>query len=283
MKKHKSFIIFIIIVPIILYGAFFITERWGTRYPSSSVLNKSYTGCSIFFEVLKELEYPVGRTEKPIESYPKNVVQIKVVNTYGGIGINETDDADKWIENGGILVYLIPGNIFFNLDDLAVEKTGMVDVYKFGDGHIITADLNYFTNSGLIDNQANAYSLLEILDEFEFSKIYFNEANLFAALSKHTLWDTIPLEIKFILYQILISLMAYFYYKGKRFGKPLPYYEEEERLENEYLYSAAALYREAGCWDLMIENYYKDFLKELGQSEDEWLKFWKRECFPSQK
>lgn len=81
--------------------------------------------------------------------------------------------------------------------------------------------------------------------------------------------------------QFLMVLAAYLYYRSKRFGKPVPLYEEVERTENEYLYSAASLYRASGAWDLMLDNYYKSFLRTVNLRDEDWIGYWESEKLPS--
>ena len=279
-KNNREFICLIIILPILLYAAFFMSTKIGSQYPNYSVLNKSQLGCSVFYEALKELDYPIERTVDPIKSFDISSIQIAADRNFGHFDISDSD-LNKWIKSGGILVYLTPRKIFLNFDELIPEHKGQIEIYELEEGFIVVADVLDLTNQQLLKETTEAYKLLEVIDGFSYNKLYFNESHLFTGVNKKSLWDFIPLEIKFILYQILIALSAYFYYKGKRFGKPIPYYEEEERMENEYLYSAASLYRQAGCWDLMLESYYYDFLKKIGCSDNDWLEYWQKEELPS--
>jgi hypothetical protein len=146
---------------------------------------------------------------------------------------------------------------------------------------LIVDNVDNLTNKTLTKDTYYAYELLEVIHTYSDKSIYFNEAHLYSNSSSKSLWDAVPIEFKYIIYQILMVLAAYIYYKGKRFGKPLPLYEEVERNENEYLYSAASLYRAAGAWDLMIDNYYEDFLKLMDCSNEGWLEYWENEKLPA--
>ncbi len=279
-SKNREFIVLVILIPIILYGAFFISTKMNSQFPAYSVLNKSHLGTSVFYEALINLGYPVERTENPVQSFSTDSIQIVADANFGRFDIYN-DDLNEWVKKGGILVYLTPAKLYFNLDDLIPEYKGEIEVYEIEEGYIIVSDVTDITNKTLIKETNKAYKLLELIDEYNYDKLYFNETHLYTGMSKMSLWDFTPLGVKFILYQILITLFAYFYFKGRRFGKPIPYIEEKERVENEYLYSAAALYRQAGSWDLILENYYHDFLKEIAYSEDDWLEYWKGENLPS--
>lgn len=85
-----------------------------------------------------------------------------------------------------------------------------------------------------------------------------------------------------IIFQLILVMMAYFYFKGKRFGKIIPLYEEVERSENEYLYSVAYLYKKAKCMDIILEIYYKSFIRKIPMAwHDDWLKYWEEEGLAS--
>lgn len=280
MKKsiNRDLIIFIILIPLFLLSSFYVSSRMEGTLPTYSVINKSRQGYSVFYEALKNLKYSVDRSLTPIESHAINSVQIAAE----GNGLNiEDKEIKNWVQKGGTLIFLTNSPLDSVIDQLAPEVKGSFIKYKDGKGEIITYSASHFTNKSLTENTSGAYELLKEMEGYEDKNIYFNESHLYGASSKQGLWDFIPLEIKFILYQLLIVTAAFFYYKGRRFGKPVPLYEEEERNENEYLYSAAALYRQAKCWDLMLQNYYNVFLKELKSPDENWIDYWKQAGLPS--
>lgn len=120
----------------------------------------------------------------------------------------------------------------------------------------------------------------ESVQQLGYSVEVSNESYFYITSETKTLWDSLSMDQKFFCYQIILFLIAFFAYKGKRFGKPIPLYEEVERTENEYVYSAAALYKHAACWDLAAENYYKSFLRLINKSHDNWLEYWEEEQLP---
>jgi hypothetical protein len=280
MKKsiNRDLILFIILIPLFLWSAFYISIRVEGRLPAYSVINKSRQGCSVFYEALKKLKYSVDRSLIPIEGHDVNTVQIAAEGKILNI---EDKEISAWVEKGGTLIYLTNSPLDSVIDQLAPEIKGSFNKYKKGKGQIIVYSASHFTNKALTENTSGAYELIKVIEEHEYKNIYFNESHLYSASNKQGLWDSIPLEIKYILYQLLIVIGAFFYYKGKRFGKAVPLYEEEERNENEYLYSAAALYKQAKCWDLMLENYYNAFLRELKSPSENWLDYWKQAELPS--
>lgn len=279
MKKRasKDIVFFLILIPLFLIGAFYIQSRMDNKLPNYTVDNKARLGYSIFFETFKELKYPVERSLKEIPSQDINSIQVAAET--GGFGIN-SEEIEAWIEDGGTLIYLTPQNLQFISYAGTPEVKGSLRVYTHGKGKIIATNIDNLTNKTLVRNRDKAYELYSEMAALN-KKIYFNEAHIYVKKVEATLWDYAPIELKFIIYQIVLVLIAFFYYKSKRFGKPIPLYEEVEREENEYLYSAAALYKHTRCWDLMFENYYRSLLKELKCSHENFLDYWEKENLPS--
>lgn len=279
MKKNtsKDLFIFIILIPLFLWSAFFISSRMEKQLPSYSIINKSRMGISVFYEAMKEHDYPIERTLSNIESYKVNTLQI--VANGGSFNIN-SEEVKEWIGKGGTLIYLTPLDLSFINFTTEFRNKGNLLVYEYKAGSIIVADVLSLTNKSIGKNNKIAYDLLLEIDDKSTDKIYFNESYLFSEGYKKSFWDYIPLEVKFILYQLLLIIGGIFYFKGKSFGRKVPLYEEVERSENEYLFSAAALYKQAKCYDIMVENYYKSFLKEMRQSHEGWLEYWEREKLP---
>ncbi|MFL0248444.1 hypothetical protein [Candidatus Clostridium stratigraminis] len=280
VKKDYQLIIFLILIPIFMFGAFYISSRIGNSLPQFSIENKSNEGCSIFYETLKNLKLPVDRSISTVEIQDINSIQIVVPG--GSFDINSSK-IKNWVYNGGVLVSLSSGNIHILDYGLLPKIKGGMNIYSYGKGTIIGADINAITNKTLLSNTDGAYELLAEMGSYNKAKIYFNESYLFSQNNNMSLWDYMPLWSKFIVYQLIIALIAFFYYKGKRFGRPLPFYEETERSENEYLHSAAALYRQAKGYDLILENFYKKLLKELNSNHEDWLKLWESKSLPSLK
>lgn len=273
-------VLLLILIPLFLYGAFFISSRMDNQLPPYSVVNKGRQGCSVFFEALKELGYPVDRVlTKPAGAYDAGSMQ--VVAGAAGFDIN-SEAVKKWVGDGGVLVYLSAGPRYGISYGARSEAVAGISIFKYNRGTVIATDAANVTNKALAEDTLRAYRLLAEMDRYPHERIYFNEAYMFSEMNKQSLWDYIPLGYKFLIYQLLLIAAAFFYYKGKRFGRPLPLHEETERIENEYLYSAASLYKQAKCWDLMLESYYRDFLKQLGRAEADWPDYWEQEKLPSQ-
>lgn len=276
-KISKELIAFIIIIPLFLLGSFYLSTITDNKLPPYSVINKSNLGGSVFYEALKEFNYPVERTIKPIDHFDTDCIQIAA--NQGSFNINDESVKD-WVSKGGVLVHLTSGNLHLLQYGKAEKQMGNITLYHYGKGLVIASDAVFITNRGLMKKKDGAYELLKEMDGHSYKKIYFNESHLYAEANKKFMWDFIPKEIKFIIYQLILALAAFFYYKGKRFGKAIPLYEEEERSENEYLYSAASLYKQAKCYDLIAENYYKELLRNLRCNHEDFIEYWERENLP---
>jgi hypothetical protein len=276
-RRSRDLIMFLILIPIFLWATFYISSRMENKLPAYSIINKSSMGYSVFYESLRELKLPVERSLQPVESQDTNSIQIVVPG--GSFDLN-SEETKAWLNKGGILVHLAPEN--FRLLDFITqpEIKDKLIIYKYGRGMVIGYDAFATTNKQLMSSTDNAYELLTEIGRQGNKKIYFNETHLFEASTNKILWDYVPLWIRFIIFQFILGLAALFYYKSKRFGKPIDLYEEVERNENEYLYSASSLYRQAKGYDLMVENYYSNLLIELKSNEEDWLEQWEREQLP---
>ncbi|MFW6238010.1 MAG: DUF4350 domain-containing protein [Bacillota bacterium] len=276
----KNKLIVVLVILAVVLGVLFLWQS-GTYYPSYSVYNRSENGLSIFYETLQELDYSVERTLKPASEVPRGTVQIIA-------GLREEDIPLEWVRSGGTVICLTPGGdnyVSVYLDEEVEERVepesrGEYNIYKIGEGRVISGSSGLITNIRLIEDTEEAYNLLEMVSEHETEGIYFNERHFFSGETGETFWDIVPRPLKYVFYQLLLVLAAYLFYRGKRLGKPRPLVEEEERLYNEYLFAAADLYREAGSTDLMVENYYRSFLDEIGYGHENWLQYWRRKKLP---
>jgi hypothetical protein len=89
-RRSRDLIILLILIPIFLWAAFYISSKMENRIPAYSVINKSSMGYSVFYESLRELGLPVERTLKPVASQDTNSVQIVVPGGSFDINSEET-------------------------------------------------------------------------------------------------------------------------------------------------------------------------------------------------
>lgn len=276
-KSNKDLIIFFILITVFLGLALFIQNKTSSNVPAYSTANKTKTGTSVFFEALRELGYSLEKTLKPIENHTIDDLQIVIPSSEFDI---QSEAVKEWVNKGGTLLYFTQGDFLFISYGKLIADDDAIMTYEYGKGKVISTNIKHITNGTLLNNKEAAYNVLVKLGEQSYDTIYFNEAYLYMKTEEITLWGSLSPGQKLVFFQLIIVLIGLFYYKGKRFGRPVPLYEEVERVENEYLYSAASLYKHARCWDLIAENYYKNFLKQMNRSHDNWLEYWEENGLP---
>ncbi|WP_426347960.1 DUF4350 domain-containing protein [Alloiococcus sp. CFN-8] len=280
MKKpiRKEFIILIVIIPILIFVSYFVGVRREGSLPNYSVINKSNKGLSVFYEALEELGYNTERTTEPLkdEDYNEIIVLTESYNYY----LAEDDEILSWVESGGDLFYIREGgNSYLDTKVPAIDNE-YFSIYMIGEGRILDAEPDYISNVALTEDIAPAYEVFMGLEELGSKDIVFNEYYLYGGSEEKTLWQSVPVGLKIILLQLILALGAWYYYKGKAFGRAVPYYEEEERQENEYIYNTASIYRRVEAYDLMAQAYYSGLLKPLRASSDNFLSIWEKEELP---
>lgn len=270
MKKNsnKDFIILIIAVPVILFIAYL---SWANSKDNIaySIQNRTINGFSIFYEAMNKLNVSAKTSNKKLGS--EDVTSVQIIGACDNFNA-DNEEVKNWVNKGGTLVYAMNSSSLVNY---AGEYSTNDDIneYKIGKGSIITVNADELTNNRLADNTDVSYKLFYKLAGLN-KKVYFNEWYMYSKENEKNLWDYMSSDSKLFIYEFIIILMTFFWYKGKRFGKVETYYEETERSENEYLYSVSSVFRQAKCYDIILENYYKEFLKTLRLSDDKWIRYW---------
>lgn len=292
-SNKRDILIFIFLIPLLLLLSLNFSAEENDKIIPYSILNKGSEGISVMYEAMEKLNYPVNLILEEIENQNYDRVQVVIISKINeGFDIN-SKEIKNWIGEGGKLVYLdenwrnIEVNYGKRIDGFYSGNNKRAEVISHGRGAFLMGDSKLISNKTLTKDTEGAYWILEKIDQWDYKNIEFNEFYKYGIGKKRSLWQDIPRGIKLLLYQLTLLIMAIIFYKGKRFGKPVPLYEEVERTENEYIFSAASLYRQSGCWQVVLENYYKDFLIELervfGKNQDvgqNWLELWQRENLP---
>jgi hypothetical protein len=70
MKKrtNRDIILFFILIPLFIAGAFYISSRMDDKLPPYTVDNKGQLGYSVFYDALKELQHPVEKQLQPVDA-----------------------------------------------------------------------------------------------------------------------------------------------------------------------------------------------------------------------
>ncbi|WBW95976.1 hypothetical protein [Oceanirhabdus sp. W0125-5] len=273
-KKSREYWTLIILIPVFLILVFFfgkVSGEGGIRY---SAFNRGRSGSSVFYKTLKALDMDVLYTIEDIETntssnqlvfydvqkmqyYPvldegfyKRFIEEKLVFTLAA------EDIDMYVEE-----FESKNHISWDEEE-TFEIDDKTKAYRFkkGKGEIIFIEARALLNMFLLENKDGAYWLYERINKND-QGISFNEKGLMGVGAERNLWTDLPANIKIICIQILLVLIAYMILKGRRFGKGVPYVEELERVENEYVISCAGIFQKNKNWDIVYEGYYRNFIQ----------------------
>ena len=279
-KRNKKTITLILLLILVLGVLLLIFGRnSAVKYATE---NYGGDGLSVFYETLEKLNYPVSREKLSLSDEARENLVIIAGSDKFDI---KNDKVKQWVAEGGKLLYLSENPImtFIDYGDeqpvYGFEGMGV----KYGQGEIIVVNVNDVRNDTLVDTTDKAYAIIKQIGGLEYKKISFDEIYLYDNPDEISLWKSMPLGIKLLLVEIVIAVVVYIFYRGKRFGKIVPFYEEVERSENEYLFSVSQIYREANCWDVAFDSYYRALVDSVKSEangfvlidSDNWLEYWR--------
>lgn len=256
-----------------------------------TVFNKGEKGVSVIYETLNELGYTSNLILTELESQATSSAQI-VIEPKRPYKVDlNNENIKNWIKSGGVLIYLIPNwdGILFNYgtetDNYVLNGDKYAKAFSYDKGLLIIGNPEIINNKTLTTNTEGAYWLTAQIDNMDINIINFNEFYHYFEGQKPSLWRDIPTGIKLTIYQLIMVIAIVIYYNGKRFGKVIPLYEEIERVENEYIYSAASLFKKGELREDVILNLYDDFLCSFEDSYryskyENWISIWEREKLP---
>ena len=276
-KSHKAFILFCVIGSLLMGIMVYMAVRVEGNLPAYSVLNKSPQGFSVYLETLQALGMDARQVVGPPDQQPENTLQIIA---YPWFFDTSEPELLKWVRQGGILILASPEPPAPFAGSKAISNEDGIRIEQVGKGKVLTLTASSLTNRSMVKDTAPSWRLTQELIAIGNRPILFNEQVLFPNSVAPSLWKAAPLWMKLAVYQLLMVIGAWFWMKGNRLGTPLPLTAETERTELEYLKAAAHFYRSAGCWDLMLEAYYRSLLRLLGSKEEDLSIFWKREGLP---
>lgn len=281
-KISKEVIILIIIIPAFLLGTMAISQ-FRSEY-DYSVSGKGSSGFSVFYEAMNKLGLNALRQSSEL----KEVIpgELQVITLSSGFDV-EDKGIVKWIESGGNLLIIVPGGDL-KLPYGTEEKDSKVKSYLYGKGRVIIADGDKLTNKAVYKDTSEAYRLVDFIEASGYKSVKFNEYYMYGRGEKPSLWRDTPFGIKLVIYQCAIILILLVFYKGSRFGRPVCLYEEAERAENEYVYSAAQLYKKAGCYDMVLNTFVDSLLQHIKKTikihkevtKENWIELWEQEQLP---
>lgn len=293
-KDKRYLIILLILFPVFLWLSITFTNDNEESLKPYSVLNKGKEGVSVIYQVFKDLGYDANLTLTEVNYQDIYSAQI-VIEPNEPYKLEADQDIIKdWIRDGGSLIYLAPKWKSIDLDygeeidQFFLSGEEQAKAYLYNDGLLIIGDPKLLSNKTLTTNTDGAFWIAMLLEDMNVKSIGFNEYYNYFEGQKPSLWRDIPSGIKFTIYQIVLVIAIIIYYYGKRFGKVAPLYEEVERAENEYIYSAASLFRRGELREDVVINLYNDFLSFLEdkigyysiESTTSWVEAWEQEKLP---
>lgn len=240
--KHGWLLIIITVAAVVLLfwlGAGSENESEYTSFSSQP------NGVSLLYDTLRQMQFPVAAGYTPVgaESAAKDVyLVIRPDDPSPSAMIIE--DMLAWVRRGGRLIYLdneSPSLMDSALSTYASSEWGTLSHYSVGLGEVITGYAEDVVNQSLMNDSLYGSMLAYVLEAWEADHIWFAEYYHGYRVSDN-FFARLPAPVKLVVYQMIILAAAYAWYKGKRFGKPVPYYEEIERGENEHIKALARLY-----------------------------------------
>ncbi|MCL1842269.1 MAG: DUF4350 domain-containing protein [Defluviitaleaceae bacterium] len=249
MRKNFVWVFSAAIIVMAVLVSYIMDTGDGAAYSISSTGER---GASLLFDTLRHMDYRVRASYRPLTSrtgtdYVYIIIQPRtpLINYY------MAEEMIEWVRNGGRLIFL-RGNhpldlVFDNVINTAGIDLGDFWAYRVGSGEIITGSAPDVRNDYLMNNSGAGQAIQLTLDrwnsERDIATIFFAEY-YHGFHTAETFVGRLPLVMRLLLAQVLILTIIAIWHFGKRFGNPVPYYEETEREENEYVHALARLYME---------------------------------------
>lgn len=265
-KKTKEILLFIFLIILFIIVSFSLSSDKNLNYPDYTSFSAEDMGTSLLYDSLKKLDYPVKAGNTFINSRTSvEDMQIIISPDLKYINQNEFENINFWVLLGGNLIFLdndfMSGHRYFDTikSKSEIEYYKDFTIYKYGMGKIILGKSEYFTNSSIMENPEYGEEMLILIHNMDYKNIIFNEAYHGYSVSDRFI-DKIPFNLKIIIYQVFILSILVVIYLGKRFGEIIPYYEEIEREENEYIYTLSSLYKNVNMGEVVVETYLDKFI-----------------------
>jgi len=217
----------------------------GNDGPPYAAFSTAEQGTGLFFDTLRHMGYPVRIGYAPLTS-ASNVNQVYVIIQpfSPGVCTDRANEMLNWVNRGGRLIFLHNNNptvLDGLLENSRRQSIGEFTRYHVGLGQVVTGRANGVTNQRLLNESQNAAVLQSILTDWDTGRIWF-VAYYHGIHPSDTFFSRLPMVVQLVTIQLGITLLILLFFLGKRFGKPIPAYEETERDENEYVHALARLY-----------------------------------------
>ncbi|GHU51148.1 hypothetical protein AGMMS49975_03710 [Clostridia bacterium] len=223
-------------------------------------------GASVIYDTLRKIYDTSINYQKLQDTKQNNNLQI-VIEPFGDYtSDNDYEQIYEFAKNGGNVIcfyeeHRVENELLKRVYGAEVVDTiGETEILRYGGGLIAFAPAADVLNINLAGGRRSAGRLVDkMAEETGTGYIKINEA-YHGYLVEPNIWDVTPQNIKNAAYQICIVVLLVVIRFGKRFGRAVPYYEEIERQENEYLLALANIYNRAGNGYVVFETDLSRFL-----------------------
>ena len=134
---------------------------------------------------------------------------------------------------------------------------------KYNEGEVIVFSSPEVFNNGNISRADNVILATNIIKYLDKDSIIMDES--FHGIISNNRSFKVPLLIKYLMVQLIITLLFFYPAMMKRFGKPIVEGNGTIRTSTEYIYSLAGLFKKAKTTDFAIENCIRGFKRRLAK------------------
>ncbi|MCL2841498.1 MAG: DUF4350 domain-containing protein [Defluviitaleaceae bacterium] len=242
--NNKRWIPLMLIVVAAILVMLFLGRGDGAAY---TVGNTADDGVSLLFDTLQHMNYPVSIERNPLDTRASTNDVFLIIQPAIPLTNAMLTEMLEWVERGGRLIFLQnwPVTDIEHLIDTPWQSIGGFRLYQLGYGEVLTGGSFSLTNQPLMNNPESGRLIHATLYRWNADRIIFAEYYHGFYLEPNFI-GSLPLIIRLLLLQILFASIMLVWHLGKRFGKPMPYYEAVEREENEYVRALARLYMKTG-------------------------------------
>jgi hypothetical protein len=245
MKKNMPLLFFIAIMVIILF-------IWGfgeNNAPDYTAFSARPAGAGLLFDTLQYMGYPVFTGQAPVDNKADvNDIFIVIQPNNPPVSRDMAEEILRWVRRGGRMIFLdreYPTVMDYALDGNPSAGTGNFTHYRLGLGEVVTGRAEDILNGNLMRDSAGGFFLQTVLASWDGNRIWFSEY-YHGYRTPDNFYTRLPLAVKLAGIQLVVITLLILWHMGKRFGKPVPYYEETERDENGHIRALARLYKAAG-------------------------------------
>ena len=235
-----------IIVPalIVIIAAIVLHVFNGNHDGDSFAVNTTgERGASLLYDTLRHMGYPARVSRRPINMGAANHMYILIQPHLSHFDDAKLEAVFDWINSGGQLIFLHnnPMTVFDAAIPARGAAFGSLTVYEIGQGILVRGRADQLLNINLMDEADPGVRIEAVLRSQNAQRVVFAEYYQ-TPLAADTFFNSLPPIIRLIMVQLGLLAAIVIWYVGKRFGNPIPYYQEQEREENEHVHALARLY-----------------------------------------